>query len=201
MIASVTGVVRLVGADLAVIEVGGVGLSVACTPRTLSRLRAGQTATLSTSLVVREDSLTLFGFLDDDERAVFEVLQTATGVGPRLAQAVLATHEPDAVRQAVATADVKALTLVSGIGTKGAQRMVVELRDRLGPAFGASPGVPGSTVEGRGPIVAQVREALLGLGTKPADADEALRAAAADGGAVGDAGQLLKLALQMLDRR
>lgn len=201
MIASVTGVVRLVGAESAVVEVGGVGLAIACTPRTLSHLRNGQTATLSTSLVVREDSLTLFGFADDDERAVFEVLQTATGVGPRLAQAVLATHEPDAVRRAVSTGDVKALTLVSGIGTKGAQRMVVELRDRLGPAFGAAPGLPGSTSIEGGPIVAQVREALLGLGTKPSDADDALRAAASEGASAQDAGQLLKTALRLLDRR
>lgn len=200
MIASLTGLVRLVGAESVVIEVGGVGLSVTCTPRTLAQLRMGQTATLSTSLVVREDSLTLFGFLDDDERAVFEVLQTATGVGPRLAQAVLATYEPDAIRLAVSSGDVKALTLVSGIGTKGAQRMVVELRDRLSPALGSAPGVPGSTLEDRGPIVAQVREALIGLGTKPIDADDALRAAAAEGAAT-DAGQLLKLALRMLDRR
>lgn len=200
MIASLTGLVRLVGAESVVIEVGGVGLSVTCTPRTLAQLRMGQTATLSTSLVVREDSLTLFGFLDDDERAVFEVLQTATGVGPRLAQAVLATYEPDAIRLAVSSGDVKALTLVSGIGTKGAQRMVVELRDRLSPALGSAPGVPGSTLEDRGPIVAQVREALIGLGTRPIDADDALRAAAAEGVAT-DAGQLLKLALRMLDRR
>src|SRR6185312_15631094 len=94
-------------------EVGGVGLAVSCTPGTLARLRVGQPARLATSLVVREDSLTLYGFADDDERSVFELLQTASGVGPRLAQAVLSVLPPTEVRRAVATADVPALTRVA----------------------------------------------------------------------------------------
>ena len=101
------------------IEVGGVGLAVQCTPATLAGLRTGTDARLATSLVVREDSLTLFGFATDDERGVFETLQGVTGVGPRLAQAVLAAHSPDAVRAAVATDDVGALMLVSGVGAQG----------------------------------------------------------------------------------
>ena len=106
MIASVRGRVAALGPDGAVVEVGGVGLAVPCTPGTLAGLRVGEEARLATSLIVREDSLTLYGFADDDERSLFELLQTASGVGPRLAQAVLAVHTPDAVRKAIATGDI-----------------------------------------------------------------------------------------------
>ena len=92
----------------------------------------GEQARLATSLIVREDSLTLYGFADDDERQLFELLQTANGVGPRLAQAVLAIHPPREVRRAVSMGDLKALMQVPGIGKKGAERLVLELRDRLG---------------------------------------------------------------------
>lgn len=132
MIAFVSGPVAALAPTTAVIEVGGIGMAVQCTPNTLAGLRIGQEARLATSLVVREDSLTLYGFADDDERQVFELLQTASGVGPRLAQAMLATHTPDALRIAVATGDEKALTAVSGIGKKGAQKLLLELKDRLG---------------------------------------------------------------------
>ena len=118
--------------DGAVVEVGGIGLAVQCTPGTIARLQVGESARLSTSLIVREDSLTLYGFADDDERSLFELLQTANGVGPRLAQAVLAIHPPREVRRAVSMADVKALMQVPGIGKKGAERLILELRDRLG---------------------------------------------------------------------
>jgi Holliday junction DNA helicase RuvA len=137
MIASVTGRVAALTGDTAVVEVGGVGLAVQCTPATLATLRPGGETRLATSLVVREDSLTLFGFATDDERVVFDILQSVTGVGPRLAQAVLAVHSPDAVRVAVATEDVGALTLVPGIGKKGAQRLVLELKDKLGATSSA----------------------------------------------------------------
>src|SRR4029077_14024045 len=93
-------------------------------------------AQVATSLVVREDSLTLYGFTSEDERNVFELLQTASGVGPRLARAVLAVHAPDAVRGAVSTEDLTALTMVPGIGKKGAQRIVLEMKDRLPPPGG-----------------------------------------------------------------
>ncbi len=103
MIAFVSGTVAALTPDTAVVEVGGVGMAVRCTPDTLSTLRVGLPAKLATSLVVREDSLTLYGFADEDGRQVFELLQTASGVGPRLAQAMLAVHSPDALRRAVAT--------------------------------------------------------------------------------------------------
>jgi Holliday junction DNA helicase RuvA len=206
LIATVAGVVAAVTADGAVIEVGGVGLAVHCTPATLSTLRAGDTARLSTSLVVREDSLTLFGFATDDERVVFETLQGVTGVGPRLAQAVLAVHSPDAIRAAVATEDVGALTLVSGIGRKGAQRIVLELKDKLGTPTGGGTVVrlPGSS--GPGVWRDQLREALTGLGWSGREVDEALAAvgpeaeAAIAVGDTPDVALLLRSCLQMLSR-
>ena len=132
MIAFVRGEVAALTLTSAVVEVGGVGLELICTPNTLATLRTGQTATLPTSMVVREDSLTLFGFADDDEKQVFELVQTASGVGPKLAQAMLAVLTPDAVRRAVAGDDVHTLTKVPGIGQKGAQRIILELKDRIG---------------------------------------------------------------------
>src|ERR1700757_4630822 len=132
MIAHLSGTVAGVGLDGAVIEVGGVGLRVQCTPDTLATLKPGESAQVATSLVVREDSLTLFGFASEDERNVFELLQTASGVGPRLALAMLAVHSPDALRRAVSAEDLRTLTMVPGIGNKGAQRIILELKDRLG---------------------------------------------------------------------
>lgn len=204
MIASVHGQVAAVGPDGAVLEVGGVGLSVQCTPGTLARLRVGTVARLATSLVVREDSLTLYGFADDDERSLFELLQTASGVGPRLAQAVLAVHPPAEVRRAVATGDIAALTRVPGIGRKGAERLVLELRDRIGavPVNGAPApaGAPAGTVTAVAPWRDQVRHALTGLGWSAREAEQTLDALAlqAEGGA--DLSVLLRQALQMLGR-
>lgn len=212
MIASVNGRVAAVSPDGAVVEVGGVGLSVQCTPGTIARLQVGETARLSTSLVVREDSLTLYGFADDDERSLFELLQTANGVGPRLAQAVLAIHPPREVRRAVSTGDLKALMQVPGIGRKGAERLVLELRDRLGATTSDTsldgPGLPG----GAGPITPvapwrdQLTAAIVGLGWTSRDADTALLALSpvadeqlAAGGRV-DVAVLLRQALQLLGR-
>src|SRR5262245_65971568 len=120
MIASVRGVVAAVGPDGAVVEVGGVGLAVSCSPGTLARLRLGEPARLDTSLVVREDSLTLYGFADDDERALFELLQTANGVGPKLAQTMLAVHSPRELRRSVATSDYATSAQVTVCGRTGA---------------------------------------------------------------------------------
>ena len=139
MIAFVSGRVAGVTLTSAVVEVGGVGLEVNCTPSTLATLRVGSPATLPTSMVVREESLTLFGFIDEDEKTVFEMLQTASGVGPKLAQAMLAVHSPDDLRRAISGEDVRALTAVPGIGQKGAQRIILELKDRIGAPVGAGP--------------------------------------------------------------
>ena len=175
MIASVHGSVLAVRLDAVVVEVGGVGLLVHATPATLASLRIGAVVTLATSLVVREDALTLFGFADADEREIFEVLQTVSGVGPRLAVAMLAVHTPDGLRRAVADEDLTALQRVPGIGRKGAQRIVLELGDRLGspapaPAGGAP--VPSAPVDQR----VQVVEALVGLGWQVRTAQAAVDA-------------------------
>ncbi|KUN02019.1 ATP-dependent DNA helicase RuvA [Streptomyces yokosukanensis] len=200
MIAFVSGTVAALAPDAAVVEVGGVGMAVQCTPNTLSALRVGRPAKLHTSLVVREDSLTLYGFCDDDERQVFELLQTASGVGPRLAQAMLAVHHPDALRRAVATSDEKALTAVPGIGKKGAQKLLLELKDRLGEPVGTAPAIGAPVTQGWRD---QLHAALIGLGYATREADEAVAAVAPQAEAAGvppQVGQLLKAALQTLNR-
>jgi Holliday junction DNA helicase RuvA len=183
MIASVRGTVLAVRLDAAVIEVGGVGMLVQATPGTLAALRVGQPAQLFTSLVVREDSLTLFGFADADERDTFETVQTVSGIGPRLAQAMLAVHTPDGLRTAVAAQDLTALTRVPGIGRKGAQRIVLELTDRLGaPAGGAVLAPSAAGPRGGEPWRDQVVTALVGLGWSAKQAGDAVDAVAgADG--------------------
>ncbi|MFF1450818.1 Holliday junction branch migration protein RuvA [Streptomyces sp. NPDC058274] len=201
MIAFVSGPVAALAPDSAVVEVGGIGIAVQCTPNTLSGLRMGQQTKLATSLVVREDSLTLYGFADDDERGTFELLQTASGVGPRLAQAMLAVHSPDALRRAVSTGDEKTLTAVPGIGKKGAQKLLLELKDRLGAPLGT-----GGQASGRAVTAGwrdQLHAALIGLGYATREADEAVAAVAPQAEAAEgtpQVGQLLKAALQTLNR-
>ncbi|HEV7871108.1 MAG: Holliday junction ATP-dependent helicase RuvA [Modestobacter sp.] len=213
MIASLTGRVAAVSPDGAVVEVGGVGLSVQCTPGTIARLTVGAQARLSTSLIVREDSLTLYGFADDDERQLFELLQTANGVGPRLAQAVLAIHPPQEVRRAVSMGDLKALMQVPGIGKKGAERLVLELRDRLGVTTSDTQLDGGGTLPaGLGPITPvapwrdQLAAAIVQLGWSSREAETALAALdpvaeeqQAGAGKV-DVAVLLRQALQLLGR-
>jgi Holliday junction DNA helicase RuvA len=182
VIAHLRGTVAGLGPDGAVIEVGGVGMRVQCTPGTLAALRPGEQAQVATSLVVREDSLTLYGFRSDDERNVFELLQTASGVGPRLALAMLAVHTPDALRRAISTEDLKALTMVPGIGTKGAQRIVLEMRDKLGPPGEVGDGLPGGRPFARVPSWRdQVQSGLVNLGWSARDADQAIAALEEEG--------------------
>ena len=168
MIAALRGSVLSVEPTAAVIEAGGVGYAVQATPATLAGLRVGQEAFVHTSLVVREDSMTLFGFADADEREVFDVLQTVSGVGPKLALTILATLTPDRLRQAVADADIAALTRVSGVGKKGAQRLVLEIGAKLGPRRGGDLEAPSSNARS-GDVVA----ALVGLGFSERDAESA----------------------------
>jgi Holliday junction DNA helicase RuvA len=199
MIASLAGTVATVRLDAAVVDVGGIGVLVQATPRTLATLTVGRTARLSTSLVVREDSLTLFGFADDDERATFETLQTVSGIGPRLALAMLAVHDPEALRRAVATDDLTALRKVPGVGLKGAQRLALELKGKLGaPTAEGSPTSETATADDgwRG----QVREALVGLGWAAKAADEALDKVAPAPGEPVDVPAVLRAALQRLGR-
>jgi Holliday junction DNA helicase RuvA len=188
VISSVRGEVLSLGLDHAVVEVGGVGLAVQATPSTLARLRRGQPARLETALVVREDSLTLFGFADAAEREMFLLLQTVSGVGPRVALATLAVLDPQSLSVALADGNLTTLMSVPGIGRKGAERLVVELRDKVAPA---SPADAGTDDVRASPVAAgtlrdQVVEALVGLGfaAKPAEkaVDEVL------GGSSGSAG-------------
>ena len=199
MIAYVRGSVASVGAGSAIVDVGGIGLELQCAPGTLAGLRVGHPATLAATLVVREDSLTLYGFADDDERSVFEILQTVTGVGPRLAQSVLAALSPDTLRRAVAAEDLTALMRVSGVGRKGAQRLVLELKDRLGAPVGEVVDL-GSSASAAPSWEGQVREALIGLGWSPREADAALAVVSQDVEADADVATVLRLALRSLDR-
>ncbi|MCV2394531.1 Holliday junction branch migration protein RuvA [Actinotalea sp. M2MS4P-6] len=194
MIASVNGRVAAVRLDAAVVEVGGVGLLVQATPTTLAGLRVGQPANLATSLVVREDSLTLFGFAEPDERDVFEQVQTVSGIGPRLALAMLAVHSPDALRTAVATEDLGALQRVPGIGRKGAQRLVLELADRLGAPSGSAATPAPATADRRGEVV----EALVGLGWAQKVAQGAVDKVVPDSESVTDVAAVLRAALRSL---
>ena len=169
MIASVRGEVLEVALDHVVIEAAGIGYRVNATPSTLAMLRQGSEARLVTAMIVREDSMTLYGFADSETRDLFLTLLSVSGVGPRLAMATLAVHDAAALRQALAGSDVVALTRVPGIGKRGAERMVVELRDKVG-AVGAGAGAPavnGNAV--RSPVV----EALVGLGFAAKQAEEA----------------------------
>jgi holliday junction DNA helicase RuvA len=197
VIAFVRGEVAEVTLTSAVLEVGGVGLELMCTPDTLATLRTGQVATLPTSMVVREDSLTLFGFADDDEKQVFELVQTASGVGPKLAQAMLAVLSPDAVRRAVAGDDVRTLTAAPGIGQKGAQRIILELKDRIGAPVPGNSAVRAAATE---PWRDQVRHGLVGLGWSAKDADTAVETVADQAAEDPDVAALLRAALRTLSR-
>ncbi|KJK57354.1 Holliday junction branch migration protein RuvA [Saccharothrix sp. ST-888] len=201
MIAFVQGPVAAIASGTAVVEVGGVGMAVQCTPNTLAALRLGEPARLATSLVVREDSLTLYGFADDDERATFEILQAAPGVGPRLAQAMLGVHSPDALRLAIAGGDEKALIAVPGIGKAKAAKLLLEYKDKLGAPHGSVPAQK-PIAAGPAPWSEQLHAALVGLGYAPRKADDAVTAVTpeAEAQSAADVGALLKAALRTLNR-
>ncbi len=172
MIASVRGEVLEMALDHAVIEAAGVGYRVNATPSTLATLRQGTEARLVTAMIVREDSMTLYGFADSDTRDLFLTLLSVSGVGPRLAMATLAVHDAAALRQALHDGDVAALTRVPGIGKRGAERMVLELRDKVGAVTAA--GGPGGAPAANGhPVRGPVVEALVGLGFAAKQAEEA----------------------------
>ena len=200
MIASLSGTVLKVGLDTLVVGVGGVGMLVHTTPATATSVRLGQPAELATSLVVREDSLTLYGFATDDEKLVFETVQTVSGVGPRLALAMLAVHSPDAVRVALGTGDLVALTKVPGIGRKGAERLVLELKDKLGALPGSAASAASVPLDTGEVWREQVREALVGLGWTVRQADEALDRVAPKAAEGASVSALLRAALQELGR-
>ena len=171
MISQISGTVAAVGGTWLVVDLSGFGLKALCTPATASRWVVGDQVTLHTSLVVREDSLTLYGFADQGERDCFELVQSATGIGPKIAQAVVSVFTPDEFRAAVSSGNLAALTRVPGIGAKGAQRLVLELKDKVvllagTTAAGAAAPTPSSWRD-------QVRAGLEGLGYSGRDAEAA----------------------------
>ena len=201
MIASVSGPVLAVGPTSAVVEVGGLGVLALCSPNTVAGLRVGQRTTLATSLVVREDSLTLYGFATADEREFFELLLTATGVGPKLAQAALAVLSPDDLRQAIASENLVVLCKVPGIGRKGAQRIVIELKDKINAVGLGGDLAPASVAAATWRD--QVGQGLQGLGWSSRDAEAACEVVAhlvADDPTV-SVPVLMRAALQTLARR
>lgn len=195
MIGSLRGTVleRLDG-SVVLLEVGGVGYLVTVTPRTLAELEPSSGAFLYVHHHIREDAQTLFGFRQRDERATFEVLIGTHGIGPALAMAILATHPPSALVDIVATGDLVALTLVPGVGKKTAERLLVELRSRLHlPVLDGALGSVGSGTSS----VADVREALAGLGYSNDEVRDALR----DLPSSADSATLLREALKLLGAR
>ncbi len=170
MISHLSGVVIAAGATYVVVDLNGFGLKALCTPATAASVRLGEPITLATSLVVREDSLTLYGFADADERDCFELVQSASGIGPKIAQAVVSVLSPDALRAAVASENIPALTKVPGIGVKGAQRLVIELKDKINRlAAATASSTPAAPMAWRD----QVKGGLEGLGWSSRDADRA----------------------------
>jgi holliday junction DNA helicase RuvA len=195
MIASVRGEVLDVALDHVVIEAAGVGYKVMAAPSTLATLRRGSEARLITAMIVREDSMTLYGFPDADARDLFLTLLGVSGVGPKIALATLAVYDAQALRQALADGDVTALTRVPGIGKRGAERLVLELRDKIGPVGTSAVvmSVNGHAV--RGPVI----EALVGLGFATKQAEEATdKVLASDDGAT--TSTALRSALSLLGK-
>jgi Holliday junction DNA helicase RuvA len=188
MIAFLEGRVADKSGGRAVIDVGGVGYDVAVPASTLAKLPAvGKIARVHTRMVVRDDAMTLFGFATTDERELFDLLVTVSGVGPKVALSFLSVLSPEALRRAIATADLAALTVVPGVGKKVAQRVTLDLKDKLG----------GEAMVVDGPLV-DVREALLSLGLSPAEASEAMVGLPVDGDASVE--DLLREALQQVGR-
>ncbi|GAA2345905.1 Holliday junction branch migration protein RuvA [Saccharopolyspora halophila] len=197
MISTVRGPVLSIGLDHAVIEVGGVGMAVYATPSTLAGLRRGEETRLWTTLIVREDSLTLYGFADAEARDLFALLQTASGVGPRLALATLAVLSPDQLSQALADGNLTVLTQVPGIGRKSAERLILELRDKVGVLAGATE-TPAQAAPDHGQIRSEVSEALVGLGFSSKQADQSVEQVLSNGGAELDTSAVLRKALAAL---
>lgn len=169
MISYLTGQVRALKSDRIIVANGGFGFDVFVTDRELTGIRHGETVDMHTSLVVREDSLTLYGFPTEDERDTFELLQTVSGVGPRLALAILDVHSPDELRLALANKDEKQLQRVPGVGKKSAQRLILEIGDKLGPATAVETIVPAHSE-----VSEEVVAALVNLGWQQSVATRAV---------------------------
>jgi Holliday junction DNA helicase RuvA len=197
MISLVNGVVRSIGSEKVVVEVGGVGLAVSVTSQTGSQLNIGVPVQLFTTLIVREDALTLFGFLDEESRSTFELVQTVTGIGPKVALAIMGSHSPQTLAAAIAQEDIAAIEKVPGIGRKGAQRLILELKGKM-TDFGTTPRSSQHQPVWR----EQLTSALVSLGFSAKDSDAAINSVIAEYAENGveptelELSELLKQALQ-----
>lgn len=203
MIASISGHVAQASLDSAVVVVGGVGLRVTLTPNTAASLRIGEHVDLVTSMVIREDAWTLYAFSEETEREVFELAQKVSGIGPRIALAMLSVLPPQRLSAAIAAGDTATLTKVPGIGRKSAERIVLELKDAMAAYAAANPTAPENeaapsteATPWRAPVV----EALTGLGWSAKQAEDGADAVADEVGADAPVGVALKAALRELGR-
>ena len=197
MISLISGVVRSIATDKVIVEVSGVGLAVSVTTQTSSQLNIGVPVQLFTTLIVREDALTLFGFLDEESRSTFELVQTVTGIGPKVALAIMGSHSPQTLAAAIAQEDISAIEKVPGIGRKGAQRLILELKGKISD-FGS-----GHKSSHHQPVWReQLTAALVFLGFTAKDSDSAINSVIAEYGETGveptevELSELLKKALQ-----
>lgn len=203
MIAQLTGTVAAVGGTWVLLDLSGFGVRALCTPATVAAVRVGESTTLHTSLVVREDSLTLYGFTAAEERDAFELVQSASGIGPKIAQATVSVLPPDELRAAISQGNIAALTRVPGIGPKSAQKMVIELKDKVN-ALGAVPNLAAGApvpLPGGG-WAEQVASGLESLGWSARDAAKAVDRVAPlreEDPAIG-IGELMRAALKSLAR-
>lgn len=204
MIATLTGTVASIGLDSLVLDVHGVGYLVRTTPNALAHTRHGAELTLHTELVVREDSMTLFGFPSAEDADTFRVVQSVSGIGPRLALSVLAVLSPEDLRRAVAEQDVKAISRTPGIGPKVASRMILELGGKLAApqeplgAEAAASDPTGAAADPGAQLEAQVLEALLGLGWAEKPAAAAVTTTREELGDAVEAAELLRGSLRHL---
>ena len=175
MISLLSGTVRSIHSDRLVVEVGGFGLSVLVTPVTATQVSLGSQIQLFTSLVVREDSLTLFGFVNEESRSLFELVQTVSGIGPKVALSILGALTPEDLSRAISQEDIGAIEKVPGIGRKGAQRMILELKGKLSDLSHAQ------LYQGHQPAWReQLSSALVSLGFSPKESDNAISAVVTD---------------------
>lgn len=169
MISLLSGTVRSINSDRVVVEVGGFGLTVLVTPATTTQVTLGSQIQLFTSLVVREDSLTLFGFINEESRALFELVQTVSGIGPKVALSILGALTPEDLGRAIAQEDIASIEKVPGIGRKGAQRLILELKGKLSDLSTAA------QYKGHQPAWReQLASALVSLGFSPKESDSAI---------------------------
>ncbi len=180
MIASLTGVVERILLDSVIIETGGVGYRVFATPETLAQLRVDNPATILTEMVVREDSLTLYGFKNSEEQDLFLLLQKVSGIGPRMALAILAVLDPQTLSQAIQNEDTATLKQVPGVGKRVSERLIVELKDKVEDVVSAAPMGAADTASSPSGLRVEVTEALTGLGFATTEISKAISSVLAE---------------------